>query len=53
MVWNCREVRCVLIGGETGQVRGVYCGDDFALVGFVLEVVERDDLLDAGSVGVQ
>jgi len=53
LVWVRREVGGVLIGGGTGQVRGVYCGDDFALVGFVLEVVERDDLLDAGSVGVQ
>jgi phosphoribosylformylglycinamidine cyclo-ligase len=41
----CKEVGCALIGGETAETPGVYHGDDFDLVGFVVGVVEKDRMI--------
>ena len=41
----CREVGCVLIGGETAEMGDVYAGDDFDLAGFIVGVVEKDDII--------
>jgi phosphoribosylformylglycinamidine cyclo-ligase len=41
----CREVGCVLIGGETAEMSDVYHGDDFDLAGFVIGVVEKDEII--------
>jgi phosphoribosylformylglycinamidine cyclo-ligase len=38
----CREVDCVLIGGETAELSDVYHGDDYDLAGFVIGAVEKD-----------
>ncbi len=38
----CKEVNCVLIGGETAELSDVYHGDDYDLAGFVIGVVEKD-----------
>ena len=41
----CVENGCALIGGETASLPGIYDGEDYDLVGFVVGRVRRDALL--------
>ncbi len=42
---GCVENGCALIGGETASLPGVYHGDDYDLVGFIVGRVRRDQML--------
>jgi phosphoribosylaminoimidazole synthetase len=41
----CRAAGCVLLGGETAEMPGVYQPGEFDLVGTVVGVVSRDEVL--------
>jgi len=46
----CRAVGCVLIGGETAEMPGVYNPGSFDLVGTMVGWVDRDALIDTSTL---
>jgi phosphoribosylformylglycinamidine cyclo-ligase len=46
----CKDVGMALIGGETAEMPGIYHGDDFDLVGFIIGVVEKDKIMMGNGI---
>ena len=46
----CREVDCSLIGGETAEMPGIYSQGSYDLVGFIVGVVEKSNIIDGSSI---
>ena len=46
----CKEAGCVLIGGETAEMPGIYQEGSYDLVGTVVGVVEREEIIDGSSI---
>lgn len=47
----CRDVGCALIGGETGEMPGLYATpEDYDLVGFIIGVVEKERLIQGKNI---
>jgi phosphoribosylformylglycinamidine cyclo-ligase len=49
---GCAAAGIPLVGGETAQMPDLYRGSDFDLVGFVVGVVARADVIDGSKVRV-
>ena len=50
LVQACQEVGCSLIGGETAEMPGIYSEMNYDLVGFIVGVVERKNIIDGSAI---
>lgn len=46
----CEESLCVLLGGETAEMPGVYEDDGFDLAGFSVGIVDEDKIIDGSKI---
>lgn len=46
----CREAGCAILGGETAEMRGVYAPGEMDLVGTIVGLVERDEIIDGSTI---
>ena len=49
---GCNEAKCSLIGGETAEMPGFYSENEYDLVGFVVGLVDNQQLLDGSEIAV-
>jgi phosphoribosylformylglycinamidine cyclo-ligase len=50
IVEGCRRAGCVLLGGETAEMPGVYGRGDYELAGFTVGIVEADRVIDGATI---
>ena len=47
---GCRENNCVLLGGETAEMPGMYAEGEYDVAGFIVGVVDRAKVIDGSRV---
>jgi len=47
---GCQAVGCALLGGETADMPDIYGRGDFDLVGFIVGVIERGQIIDGSTI---
>ncbi len=52
IVEGCQQSACALIGGETAEMRDVYRQGDFDLAGFVVGLVDKDQVITGRGISV-
>jgi phosphoribosylformylglycinamidine cyclo-ligase len=50
MAKACKENDCVLIGGETAEMPGMYHEGEYDISGTIVGVVERDEIIDGRKI---
>ncbi|MFH1087996.1 MAG: phosphoribosylformylglycinamidine cyclo-ligase [Chloroflexota bacterium] len=50
MAQACRALGVALVGGETAEMPGLYSGDDFDMVGFIVGVVESQNIINGSGI---
>jgi phosphoribosylformylglycinamidine cyclo-ligase len=46
----CQAIGCALLGGETADMPDIYGRGDFDLVGFIVGVIERGQIIDGNTI---
>ena len=46
----CRDAGCVLIGGETAEMPGVYLENEFDIAGCIVGLLDKADIIDGSKV---
>ena len=52
IVTGCKEAGCSLIGGETAEMPSFYREGEYDIAGFIVGVVEKDNIIDGSSITV-
>lgn len=50
IVAGCKEAGCALVGGETAEMPSFYKEDEYDLAGFVVGVVDKNNIIDGSSI---
>jgi phosphoribosylformylglycinamidine cyclo-ligase len=50
MAVACKAVGCALLGGETAEMPGVYASGEIDVVGTVVGIIERDQIIDGQRI---
>ena len=49
---GCKEANCSLIGGETAEMPGFYSDGEYDIAGFVVGLVDNEQILDGSEIAV-
>ena len=49
---GCKEANCSLIGGETAEMPGFYSENEYDIAGFVVGLVDNEQILDGSEIAV-